>query len=145
MLSTVEFLMRMQSGLYSASHLGDQDGSRRTAVHALSQAAQVGPDQTWLLPVYLFICIPRILGSVGPQETLLIETLSSIITSALRLSLFLDRSVGLSTPEPSSIIAERFSQLLKKGTSSEALTSKTALLKSLQSSQPFCSQFPSFV
>jgi len=145
MMSTTEFLMRMQSQLYSAGQLGDQDSTWRIAVHALCQTAQTGPDQPWLLPIYLFYCIPRLLARVGPQETLLIDSLARIITSALRLSLCIDKSMGLEQPEPSNMIAERFSILLKKGSVPAAMTSNTVLLKSMQMSQPFCLQFPSFV
>jgi hypothetical protein len=143
MMSTADFILRMQK-LHSANHLGDQDNSWRIVVHALSQVAQAGPDQPWLLPIYLLSCVPRILGSIGPHETLLIDSLAFVISSALRLGLFIDRALVIGAHEPSILIAERFSQFLKKGASPDAMTSKSALLKSLQSSQLFCSHFPSF-
>ena len=144
MMGAAEFLMLMQK-LHSGNHLGDQDSTWRIAVHALCQAAQAGPDQPWLLPVYLFSCIPRILAGIGPHETHIIDLLSIIITSSLRLSLCIDKSLALGSYEPSMLVAERFSQFLKKGVSSGSVTSRSALLKSLQSSQPLCSQFPCFV
>ncbi|KIM21048.1 hypothetical protein M408DRAFT_112008 [Serendipita vermifera MAFF 305830] len=144
-ISTLDFLTRMQNELYSATHLGDQNATRHITVYALCPVAQAGPDQAWLLPIYLFVCVPRILDNTRPQDTLLIDSLSFVITSALRLSVCIDKSVGQVTPEPSSVVAEKFSQLLKKDASRDATTSQAALLKALQSSQPFCSQFPSFL
>jgi hypothetical protein len=122
------------------------------------------------------VCLPRIIaaagsinnlnsvnsmGSVGGViDTVLVETLSTIITSSFRLCLFIDKFTEAVTPDPTMVLCQRFLQSLKKlagasgsrglrdsrdakDVSSSSASSSIAggLLKALQASQAFTSQF----
>jgi hypothetical protein len=139
-----EFLMHLHRELYTASQLGETESSRRIAVYALSQGAQSSPDQPWLLPLYTTFYVPRILSSLGPQDSLLIESMAAAISSSFRLCLALDRANPTAGPEPSLIICQRFAQILKKMMGHGTVNGATIMWKSIQAIQAFTAQFPYF-
>ncbi|KAG8812133.1 mediator complex subunit [Serendipita sp. 399] len=153
LLGAAEFVMKLQTELYPSSQFGDAETYRRISVHALCHTCLQGPDQPWLLPVFLFLTLPNLLARVSIQDTGYIEALAGVITSSFRLSLALDKAFSpapssssfSSSSEPSALLCQRFSQSLKKWMARGGETNSARLLyKTLQSSQPFVAQFPHF-
>ena len=160
--SPIRFLSQMWNDLLltPASQLGDTDVARIFATYILTDFARAGPTQVPLLPVFLHVTLPEILDGfddarrkgVSDMGTIVASTeiLASVLGSALRAALHMDRTIGplsgMANANTPTAMAEKLHRWLKSIVGPQDSESSAAiLLKRLQTTQNFVSHFPVFL
>ena len=146
-----KFLHLLWSELAVSASLGEMEICRRIATFVLTMPRS--PNTPPLLPIFLFIISPALIDAIDhhqpPEQTMNLELLVTIVSSALSAALHLElaiRSVMGEHPsllgQPSAAIARRFAAELRERKKSH--TSVT-ILQRLASSQSFVANFPVFM
>lgn len=146
-----KFIHLLWSELIVSASLGEMESCRRIATFVLTMPRSLNTPP--LLPIFLFIVLPSLIAAIDlyqpPEQTMNLELLVTIVSSALTAALHLElaiRSVVGEHPfvlgQPTTAIARRFAAELRERKNSH--TSVT-ILQRLASSQPFVANFPVFM
>lgn len=147
-----KFLTSLWAQLDIQSTTGDLEGPRRIATFVLSMPRS--PCSPPLLPIFLHAILPSIIAAadhLAPgNQTLAVELIVGVISSALTAALFVDAALlsvekqkekRLVLGQPALTMARRLSGELKRRTRSQ--TSKM-VMQQLTSSTSFMANFPTF-
>ncbi|KAG5654090.1 hypothetical protein H0H81_007504 [Sphagnurus paluster] len=150
-MSPTRFLNALWSELVVSASVGEMESCRRIATFVLAMPRS--PITPPLLPIFLHLVVPSLIFAIDqqqplPDQTIKVELLVTVVSSALTAALHLEIGIHLVTGEhrfalgqPSSAMARKFAADLR---ARQDNTSR-AILQRMASSQSFAANFPVFM
>ncbi|EKM61173.1 uncharacterized protein PHACADRAFT_134473 [Phanerochaete carnosa HHB-10118-sp] len=146
----IKFLTVFWMELTLASAMGELEAPRRLATFVLGTPR--APQSPPLLPVFLHVVLPTIIASADnlapAEQTIMVELIVGIISSALTAALFVEwallsvcKEQRLVLGQPALTMARRLSGELRKAHS----PTSTVIMQRLGASSSFMANFPTFM